>query len=267
MPVARLCKFLFDDIAYEQYFAAAQKVGNNECCESGYEYHGNTADDTGQTQRENDPEKSLNSVCPQIVSRIYDVHVYFRERIIKRKYHKRQEVVNHAEDNGARRVDDIECGQTEKREDRIDDPGFFEKRLPCQCAEKEIHPHRQNKYHHDKAFLVDLACGQYHGQRIGKEQTDKRADKGQDKGGNERLYMLRRADGSNVFQGKGPCIVGQSVIKYHAQRDDDKGCGPEKIRSRHPAAVRPRRSGRDVFFHCFTHRQTQPPHLLKRACS
>ena len=50
MPVAVLLERLFDDIADQQDLASAEKIGNNESCQSRYKYHRNAADDAGDAQ-------------------------------------------------------------------------------------------------------------------------------------------------------------------------------------------------------------------------
>lgn len=59
MPVARLGKFLFNDISDQEYLAAAQKFADHEGSEGGNEYHSNAADDARYGQRESDLEKGL----------------------------------------------------------------------------------------------------------------------------------------------------------------------------------------------------------------
>ena len=73
---------------------------------------------------------------------------------------------------------------------------------------------------------------QDHGKRIGQKKADGSAGQRQLDGKNERLGMFRGGYGYDIGQGKGAGLIGHSIVKYHAQRDDDKGAGPQDIRKR-----------------------------------
>ena len=53
MPVACLSEFLLNNVSDQQDLAATQQIRNHEGCQSRYEHHGDAADDTRETQREN----------------------------------------------------------------------------------------------------------------------------------------------------------------------------------------------------------------------
>lgn len=49
---------------------------------------------------------------------------------------------------------------------------LFKQRLPCQCAEKEVHPHGQNKDQDNEVVPLYLHVGKDHRQRISKKEAD-----------------------------------------------------------------------------------------------
>ena len=111
----------------------------------------------------------------------------------------------------------------------VDDAVFLQKRLPCQCSQQEIHPHGKNKDHDDKAALTHRGFRQDHSQRIGKEQADDRADKGQKQCQTQCLQIFSRTHQSQIFQGEGSVFVGQSIVQDHSQRNQNEGGGPHHV--------------------------------------
>ena len=107
MPVACLGKFLFNDVTDKQNFASAQQRGNNECGECRYEYHGDSADNTGYTKRQCNPHKCIKAIGTKIPSRIDDVGINLGKGIVNRQHHKWQKVIYHTKDNGRGCINDI----------------------------------------------------------------------------------------------------------------------------------------------------------------
>ena len=95
MPVASFGKLLFDDITDQQDLASAQQVRDHEGGQRRDKYHGDTADDARDTERQPDIEQSLEKVCAQILCCVDGVVINLAKHIINRKNHKRQEVVYH----------------------------------------------------------------------------------------------------------------------------------------------------------------------------
>ena len=118
-----------------------------------------------------------------------------------------------------------------KAQHLVDNAVFFQKSLPCKSPQKKIHPHRKNKKQHNKACPVDFHIRQHHSQRICQNQTDKGADKGQQKRKAECFEILHSADSQHIFKGKMPFAVGEAIVKNHGKRNQDKGHGPDQIRA------------------------------------
>ena len=173
MPVAVLFKGLLDHVSDQENLTASQKVGDNECCQCRYKYHSDTADHTRDTQRKNNLTESLYRICSQVTCRVDNIAVDLDQYVIDRKHHERQEVVHHTKDDRIRCIDDLQCRQMQETQHAVDDTVFFKQCLPCQGAEKKVHPHRQDKDQHDKTCLTDFVLAQDHCQRIGKDQTDR----------------------------------------------------------------------------------------------
>ena len=66
MPVASLLKFLFDDISDQKDLASAQEIRDDKGGQGWYKNHRDPADDTRDTQRQNDFEKSLQIIGTKI---------------------------------------------------------------------------------------------------------------------------------------------------------------------------------------------------------
>ena len=117
----------------------------------------------------------------------------------------------------------------QKAQYTVDHTCFFQKRLPCQCAQQEIHPHGKDENQHNKAVSAYVHAGQHHGKGICQQKTDDCAGQRQLYGEQERFGMLCRCHCYNIFQGKSAGFIGYAIIKDHAQRNDDKSGGPEDI--------------------------------------
>ena len=79
---------------------------------------------------------------------------------------------------------------------------------------------------------------QDHGQRVGQQETEQRADQRQQDGKAQCLGMFRRRDGRDVFQCEGAGLIRQSVVEDHAERNDDKDHRPECVGRREPFVLR-----------------------------
>ena len=66
MPVAVLFKGLLDHISDQEDLAASQEIGDNECRQCRYKYHGDAADHTRDTQRKNNLAEGLYRICSQV---------------------------------------------------------------------------------------------------------------------------------------------------------------------------------------------------------
>ena len=131
MPVASLLEFLFDDISDQKDLASTEEVGNDEGCKSRYKYHGDSTDDPRNTERKDDLGKCLDISGTEISGCGNNIFVNLYKYIVNRQHHERQEVVDHAEDDGCRCVDHVPGWQPEKVENGVDDTVFLQKILPC----------------------------------------------------------------------------------------------------------------------------------------
>ena len=107
MPVASLLEFLFDDISDQQDLASTEEVGNDEGCKSRYKYHGDSTDDTRNTERKDDLGKCLDISGTEISGCGNNIFVNLYKYIVNRQHHERQEVVDHTEDDRCRCVDNV----------------------------------------------------------------------------------------------------------------------------------------------------------------
>ena len=105
MPVAAFGEFLLNDVADQKDLAAAKEVGDYEGCQCRNKYHGDAADDAWKAQRQPHIDQRLKEVGSQVMGCIDGIVVDLAEYVVDREYHKGQEVVNHAEYNGSRCID------------------------------------------------------------------------------------------------------------------------------------------------------------------
>ena len=78
----------------------------------------------------------------------------------------------------------------EKGQDLVDHPVFFQKRLPGHGTEQKVHPHGKDEDQYHKAGLAYFHIRKHHSQRVGQDQTDQSADKGQEQGKAQRLKVF-----------------------------------------------------------------------------
>ncbi len=107
MPVVQLLELLFNDIADEQYLAAAKDIGDDKGGQRWHEHHCDARNYPRHTQRENNFCEGVEIVRPKVMRRIDDVLIDFDECVVQRQNHEREKIVHHAEHNRRRRVDDI----------------------------------------------------------------------------------------------------------------------------------------------------------------
>ena len=65
MPVTSLLKFLFDDISDQKDLTSAKEIRDDKGCQRWYKNHRDPADDTRDTQRQNDFEKVCILFAPR----------------------------------------------------------------------------------------------------------------------------------------------------------------------------------------------------------
>ena len=138
VPVIELFEFLFDDISDEQNFTASQQVGNDKGGQRRYEYHSDARYNAGKREGESDLPEGLNPAGAQIPGGLYDILINFNQHIIDREHHERQEVVDHAENDGGRCIDDAQRRQMQEAQDTVNDPVFFKQSLPGKVRSKKF---------------------------------------------------------------------------------------------------------------------------------
>ena len=156
MPVTSLLKFLFDDISNQKDLTSAKEIRDDKGCQGWYKNHRDPADDTRDTQRQNDFEKSLHIICTKISCSIKYIAVNFCKYIVNWQDHKWKKVVNHSKYDRSGSIDQRLLRQMKKMQYVIDDTVLFKQCLSCQCTEQEIHPHRENKDQYDKTRLIHI---------------------------------------------------------------------------------------------------------------
>ena len=112
----------------------------------------------------------------------------------------------------------------------VDDTVLFQQVLPCQRAQKEIHPHGKDEDQYDKALLVHPQIREDHGERIGEDKAEYRADEREQQRQPERFQILRRGYPGDIEKREPSVFAREPIVQDHEQRYDDKGSTPEHIR-------------------------------------
>ena len=126
MPVASLFEFLLDDISDQKNLASTEKIGDDKGCKRRNKYHCDPADDSRNCQRQYDLKEGLAVVCAEVSCGIDHIFVNLYKHVIDRKHHKRQKVIDHAEDDRVRCVDDRKLRQMEERQNTVDHAVLFQ---------------------------------------------------------------------------------------------------------------------------------------------
>ena len=99
----------------------------------------------------------LGRTCPEVLRSLDIRLVHLLEGVVDRINHKRQEVVNHTED---------ECSLPQRQ------PQEVEKRDCGKGADEHIYPHRQDEEHHGHLGTVEFRIAQYPIRRIAQQQAE-----------------------------------------------------------------------------------------------
>ena len=100
-------------------------------------------------------QEGFHPVSTQIPCGVNQVFVNFNQYIVNRQHHEWEKVINHTQNNGGRRIDNIQSRKMQGGQYGIDDPLFLQQGLPGKSTKQKIHPHGKNKNQYDKGFL----CG------------------------------------------------------------------------------------------------------------
>lgn len=82
MPVGRSRKFLFNHIADQKQFPAAEEGTDHEGGERRDEYHSDAADDAGDGERQDNADKGIKLVRSQIVGGVNYIGVNLCQGVI-----------------------------------------------------------------------------------------------------------------------------------------------------------------------------------------
>ena len=181
--------------------------------------------------------------------RFDDALVDMRERDVERQHHVRQEVVDHADDDGQRRVDERDLRQRECMQHHVDDAVLLEDGLPGHRR-----PERQQEQEEDQDHAAALDLLQDHAERIGEHEADDGADECELHREAERPEILHLHGLPEVREREGPFPIRQAVIEDEEERQHDEKDGPDRERR-----CKQPRNAFAVMHHA------PPPHLPKQA--
>ena len=120
------------EYSYRQSLEArtAGKIADDKVIERERESHYHAGDDAGHYRGQYDLEERLSGSAAEILRRLYHAVVKLRHDRVNRHYHIRQEIIDHAEYDGARGVYHMYRVNAELCEERIDDTCILQKRHP-----------------------------------------------------------------------------------------------------------------------------------------
>ena len=110
--------------------------------------------------------------CTQIAGCLDDILIQFHHRIVYRQNHKRQIIINHANNNRHIGIRQILSRQPQYPKDCINNSVSGQQQLPGHNTQYKVYPHRKNHDNSHQSFFSDVQFPQYHSQRIGQQKTD-----------------------------------------------------------------------------------------------
>ena len=234
-----------DDVADEHDLAIAQLLGDVEGAHRGDQHHGDAGDHPGQAQGPDHPPQHPKTVAPQVPGGLDEALVHLGHDGVEGENHVGDVVVDHADDDGGLRADDVDVGQVEQGEEVVEDARVLQNGHPGVGADEEVHPHRNHDDGEEHLLGAGLGPGHDVGQGIGQHQADGGGDDGQFQGPPEdeqiRPYLLGGAillddvgggheEPLDVLQGEGKVVVGKRVVGHKDQGDQDEEHRPHRVR-------------------------------------
>ena len=154
MPVIALVELLFDNIAYEQNFAAAEDIGDNELRDARHEHHRDAAYNAGHGERKDYLAESPRRGRAEVARGVEKIAINFYKGIVNRQNHEREIIIDHTDNYRRRSIHDTEIRQIQRREDIIENTVIREQHPYSYYPEQEVYPHGQdeNKYNEAAVF-------------------------------------------------------------------------------------------------------------------
>ena len=246
-------------VADEHDLAVAQLLGDVKGAHRGDQHHGHPGDHPGQAQGPDHPAQDPQAVAAQVPGGLNEFFVHLGHDGVQGQDHVGDVVIDHADDHGRLRADDVDVGQMEQGEEVVKNARVLQNGHPGVGADEEVHPHGDHDDGQENLLGSGLGPGHDVGQGIGQHQADHRGDHRQFQGAPEDeqvgvhlrrgAVLLEDAGGGgeeplDVFQGELEVVVGEGVVGHKDQRDQDKQEGPEGVGAQgrvigpeHPAPV------------------------------
>ena len=223
--VACAGELILDDLADGGVGATAHEGGDGVHGDGGNKYEKSASGDAGLGERDDDARKCAEGACPEVVGSFHEGVIEFFDTGVDGENHKREIVVNEAEDDGEGGVHHGEgSGQNVGREkEAIDESFLAEDGNPGVGADEETSPERN--HHESKQEAAIGGAGATDG--VGGGVADNDADHSGEKGVEDRVPENGKPSGIEasavVVEGEGVDDATELVTTTEAGEDEEKG--------------------------------------------
>ena len=218
MPVIVGCEVFVDQFTENGDIEIAQGIADDVVCHGRHKDHGDTGDDAGHGERKSDFGKDGKLISAEICGGFEIAFVYFFQSGIEGQDHKRQEVVDHADEG-------IEVILRFEQTDEI------EKFAQGGNAKHEIDPHGQDKDHEQNIFFTEGTARKDVSDRVGDQEAQCRRDNGDgDAHEQGRKFCAAGEESDEISKRKGHGAVDffRKGIKQNEQHGDNDKQGKEQ---------------------------------------
>ena len=238
-----------NEVAQQQTLAAAQQARDDEGGHRRDEHHGDTGENARQRQWKDHPAEYLGVAGPQVLGCLDDPVVDLLDDGENGQDHKGQEVIHHAQHHRSGGVDDVQLGQADGAEQRVEKAVAFQQKHPGIGPQQEVHPHGQHDQHGGHPPQPAPLPGQKVGHGVTQQNADNRGNARQQEGSGKNCGVTHHA--GEVLQRAVPTAIrqfpGEGVHQHHDQRRNHEQSHPPHVgvghvlipHSRPPGALPP----------------------------
>ena len=185
----------------------ARWLAGEELILPGIKHQGDARDNTRQGQRQGDFQECLPAIGTEIARGFQQAAVHFRQGGLDLQDHERQKVVDHANEHGGFRVEQVTVRNVQQVQDPFHWTAGRQQTDPGVGADQHVDPHRQCDGQDQAGLHFFRTAGNHIGNGISQDQADHGGLQGNGQGPPE--------DDEEVFVGEKPRVVGEGELEMH----------------------------------------------------
>ena len=223
--VACAGELILDDLADGGVGATAHEGGDGVHGDGGNKYEKSASGDAGLGERDDDARKCAEGACPEVVGSFHEGVIEFFDAGVDGKNHKREIVVNEAEDDGERGVHHGEgSGQNVGRQkEAIDESFLAEDGNPSVGADEETSPERNHHESKQEAAIGGAGATDGVGGGVANNDADNGGEKGVEDGVPENGKPSGIEASAIVVESEGVDDATELIATTEAGEDEEKG--------------------------------------------